>query len=66
MVMFPILLEKLLKCLCCLNSVSVGVFLRMPLLYVLLHSCISFRLGASLICWSNAFSLLSVLFLHFI
>lgn len=44
--MFPVLLEKLLICLCCLSSVSVGGFLGMPLLYLLLHSCISCRLEA--------------------
>lgn len=48
--MFSVLLEKLLICLCCLSSVSVGGFLGMLLLYPLLHSCISCRLEASLIC----------------
>lgn len=63
---FSVLIEKLLICLYCLSSVSVGGFLGMPLLYLLLHSCISFRLEANLIGWVNAFSLLYVLFLHFI
>lgn len=65
--MFSVLLEMLLICLCCLSSVSWRFTGDPPsLLYLLLHSCISFRLEANLIFWSNAFSLLYVLFLQFI